>query len=424
MLTSSESELWHRSLCDVAHKLEIVDPGENVVIGGLPMAEEELSEAASKTSAVLRLLSDIYIHDFDRDTKKMALALGFSEQSAQILTMFTEDITHEVFARSDLIYSDKQWQLVELNIGTTVGGIFYASLPRLSGQSQAYDTLKFWAKYSAEYFNFDGNIVFIEDDAHLEHMKLSLHVMVDELKQFVPCKDISVIGHKDVHWDGKSLYTAEGAKIDVVYRFFDERDVRDRYDEYQPVMQAIASGAVRCPMSPKYNVLSNKGILALLWEKALAGSLSSEDTTLVRSFIPYTFWLTSESYDAVLAQKESLVIKPIDGNCGFDVYVGPDMSEQEWKDVVTEVMNKLHPKSYVAQRYVAPPLMNVTLAHPDGGLSNELQKIIWGIFVFGNKNLGGFIRAKNNAGSNVINHANGANIGPLPCCQWMTHPTD
>lgn len=418
MLTKNETGLWDRSLCQVSHQLTIVDTGEKVVIGGPPLAEEELIQAAASTSRILKLLADIYVNDFGSDVEKMALRLGFSIEAAKILALFPEEITANVFARSDLIQTDNRWKLIELNTATTVGGIFYASLPRLSGYHQSYDTLNLWAKHSAEYFDFSGNVVFIEDESVLAHMKLSLHVMADELKKYIPCKNIDIIGHREVSFDGQFLYGPDG-KIDTLYRLFNERDIKERFDEYQPVLQAIQSGAVRCPMSPKFNILSNKGILALLWEKVRAGELSVEDSEFITDFVPHTYWLTEQTRQEVLMQKDRLVIKPIDGNCGFNVYIGADQSHHDWQHIVDSILQAYHSRAYVAQNFAAPSLMNVTLAHEDGSLSQELQKIIWGVFIFGEKNLGGFIRAKNTSGSNIINHANGASVGPIPFCQWM-----
>ncbi|KYZ74129.1 hypothetical protein [Klebsiella quasipneumoniae] len=418
MLTQNEKGLWDKSLCQVAHQLTIVDSGEKIVIGALPLSEEELIQAAESTSRILKLLVDIYVNDFGEDAEKMALKLGFSVEAAKILSLFPEEISANVFARSDLILKDNRWQLIELNTATTVGGIFYASLPRLSGYQQSYDTLNLWAKYSTEYFDYSGNVAFIEDDSVLAHMKLSLHVMADELKKYIPCKDIEIIGHREVSFDGQFLY-GPGGRIDTIYRLFNERDIKERFDEYQPILLAIQSGAVRCPMSPKFNILSNKGILALLWEKVRYGELSANDCEFITGFVPYTYWLTEHTRQEVLMHKDRLVIKPIDGNCGLNVYIGADESHHDWQNIVDSILQTYHSRAYVAQDFAVPSVMNVTLAHEDGSLSEELQKIIWGVFIFGEENLGGFIRAKNISGSNIINHANGASVGPIPFCQWM-----
>lgn len=423
MFSTLKQGTWDRSLCAISHELQIVDPGEKVVIGGQLLSEEALCRAAHSVSKILFLITDIYRNEFNSDIIKMATHLGFSPESAEIMSIFPEDIKKNVFARGDLIFSDNQWKLIELNTGTTVGGIFYASMPRLSGYRQTYDTLHDWAKYSAQHFDFRGEIVFIEDTNALEHMKLSLHVMTRELEKFVPCKKIHILGHRDVTYDGKTLKGPHG-KIDTIYRLFNERDIKNNYEEYSPILSAIKDNSVSCPMSPKFNILSNKGILALLWEKLLASQLSEEHETLVKEFVPYTFWVTETSQEEVLLRQNHLVIKPIDGNGGLNVFIGAEYSSAEWQEKINEIIRVLSPRAYVAQNYEKPPIMMTNLAHPDGKVTNELQKVIWGVFVFGEENLGGFIRAKSYTGSNIINHANGASVGPIPYCEWMVDLAD
>lgn len=409
-------ESWGGGIAKRAHELTIVDSHEDVVIGGIAPDEAEFVAAGNKVSELLALIVEIHSCHFNGNVSVMADEVGFSTRAANILSSFPEKIRNEVFARGDIVRHGDKWKLVELNIGTTVGGIFYASMPRLNGLQQSYDVLSKWAELSVKNYGLDGNIVFVEDSKYVEYMRLSLHVMSRELENILKRK-IEIIGHKDLSWDGKQLFGSTGP-VDCIYRLFNEKNVLDAEDEYYPIIAAVRSGAVKCPMGPNYNVLSNKGILALLWERACSGLLSPSQEELVREFIPKTQWMNASNSTWVIESRESLVIKPIDGSAGYEVYIGEEMDQLAWRKRVMEIIHGSEGKAYVAQEYVKPELMNVLLADRFGNIREEYQRVIWGLFTFGSEFLGGFIRSKPDLGTMVINHANGASVGPIPPSAW------
>lgn len=399
-------------LTETAHRLTIVDAGEPIVTDCEAPSENEFQIAACSISQLMRLFFKLKERYFNDDLLKMATTFGFSTTAAQLLMKFEEELTPEVFARGDLLKTSGSWRLLELNIGSTVGGLFYASLPRLAGFSQTHDVLKGWAQITVEKHRVNGPLALIEDSAHVEHMRLSLPVMANEFSYFSK-NPVYIVGHQELVWDGKTLKGPDGS-IEYVSNLFNELDVVKAPQEYEPLLTAIRTQKVKMVAGPIYRLFANKGTLAVLHELAQEGKLEKHERKLVEEFIPETFFLNAEKAEQVLKNRKEWVLKPIDGFAGGGIYCGQEYSGTEWAEKIAEILNADNKKSYVVQKFIDPPLVKTELTYPDGKILDRCSRMLWGVFVHGDNYLGAFARAKPDQGSYVINHANGASVGPVP----------
>ncbi|WP_122385352.1 hypothetical protein, partial [Pseudomonas savastanoi] len=290
----------------------------------------------------------------------------------------------------------------------------YASLPRLAGYSQANDVLESWAASFTKYYLLDStkHIVIVEDPKIFTALAPQFELLAKELRQQSGC-NCSIASADQLSWDGTVL-RLKGKDVDYIYRFFNEQDIIEQPETYQAITSAVASGAVSIPFGIQYNLINNKGVLALLWKLANDGTLGDDNAKLVKEWIPETYWLSPADIE-IFEDRRQWVIKPVNGACGRDVICGAELTEKEWADKI-ELFLSQPERSYVRQKFILPEIQNVTLGWgaDESAKTQEKMHVIWGLYVYGNDYLGGMVRGNSVDVGYVINHATGACIGPMP----------
>lgn len=122
--------IWSGEIAWKARQLSIVSNSEAVIVGSPLLSEDQQLEVGALVSRLLRLLVDL-----PGRLEKSYLAyavdkLKMREEAARIVLCQDLLLSEDVFARADIVRQDGIWKLLEMNVGSTVGGMFYASLPR------------------------------------------------------------------------------------------------------------------------------------------------------------------------------------------------------------------------------------------------------------------------------------------------------
>lgn len=158
--------------------------------------------------------------------------------------------------------------------------------------------------------------------------------------------------------------------------------------------------------SPMY---ADKRNLSILRELAKNNILSSEDCRVVLKCVPWTQPMTNmqveynqSTYllpDLLKERKDKFVLKPAQGFSGNEVFIGKNTSQMEWNQ---KVLSALLSKKFVAQEYcesmevLAPNAYNEWTPH----------NVVWGLFCFGEKYGGMWLRRRESAGGNGVINAN------------------
>lgn len=401
---------WSADVLRVARRMGILEPHESVLVGTPQVDEAEQQRLGRGISSLLALIVGLPAR-FGGDLRRYGRQLGFSDPALDVLLRFGQDLSPDVFARADLVRCDGRWQVLELNVGSSVGGMFYTSLPRLAGHPHPHDALRGWAERIHTRFLADRtHVAIVEDPEIFAGLRPQFAALAEELAAVsgVRC---SIVPADHLHWNGTELSTA-GARVDCVYRFFNEHDVLRSPSLYRGPLAALTAGAITMPMGPHYNLINNKGVLAMLWDLYEQGRLSVSEAEVVRKWLAPTLWLSGDNMARIAGEREQWVLKPIDGACGRDVWCGQEMSDDAWGQRLSEVL-ALGPRRFVAQRFASPEQAEVAIAGPQGEAMGQGYKIVWGVYVFGEDYLGLLVRAKPPEGTAVINHATGAVVGPL-----------
>lgn len=404
-------KIWSNDIYNIARSLMIVADNESVIVGAPPLSLQEQLHASKLVSQLLTLLvalpDRMQLSNFSYATQMLKIPAAL----ANIILCQEQHLTSKVFARADLVRERGQWKLLEMNVGSSVGGMFYSSLPRLSNLAQSYDTLKLWGELiTHNYCQNIQHIAIVEDKTLLGELRPQLEVLANELQQQSNL-NCSVVSADELWLEENQLFCPNG-KIDCIYRFFNERDVINDPESYSAVMTAIKHEWVSLPMGFSMNLLSNKGTLALLYQLLETSLLTSDEKCLVKSIVPETLFVSPDTLQQLIAEPDKWILKPTDSACGNGIMYGGEMQSKIWRTQLEQICRS--PETpYIAQRFCEPEYYPVSFSN--GGSSNftENASVVWGIYIYGESYLGTLVRAKSSQHTVVINHAAGASVGPL-----------
>jgi hypothetical protein len=340
--------------------------------------------------------------------------------------------------RADLHHDGDAFRLLELNIGSTVGGLDNAVLnaavltePALAGFVAAHgltypDTMaRLAAMLLEQYATPDGHRpVFAAVDwpqsfATLEpQLRDSAAVLGALGVEILPCH----LGQLDLSGGRVRL---DGRVIDVVYRVFMIEDLLDPAAPalVDPLLRAVERGEVAMFAPMDAELYGSKAALAMLSDEANRDLLTPAERESLDRLLPWTRMVRpgpvhagGEEADLLryaAAHRAELVLKPTMLHGGLGVVLGWLTGPDDWDAAVRAALDG----PYVLQRRIraAPE------PFPAAGGPEE-QVVNWGVFTVGRGYGGAIVRGSTDLGGGVLNSAGGATLG---CCfaEPMTEPT-
>lgn len=187
--------------------------------------------------------------------------------------------------------------------------------------------------------------------------------------------------------DGK-LYFGD-YRIDLVYRRIVTFELNDKAEEIPEFIKAYRNRAFCCIGSIRSQVIHNKIFFKILHDEDTLDLLSQEEREFVKAHIPYTgiFAGDEETYNMVLNNKDNYIMKPMDLNASQGVYVGRDLSQDEWE----ARLKKDFGRDYLFQEFVNN-FSREYLIYKDGKFTVEDFNSVIGIFVYREKFAGIYTR--------------------------------
>jgi hypothetical protein len=168
--------------------------------------------------------------------------------------------------------------------------------------------------------------------------------------------------------------------------------------------RAVRAGTVRCFTPATTWLLSNKLILAWLWQDL--PELSEADRALVQAHIPATFLLTADQVPDSLTRQPELVLKPMDGSSGRDVLLGRDAGAEQWRQAIERAAAD---GGFLLQEFIAcDPLPMDFVNMSDGAVVSAAVPCCFGPYLFGGRQCGGELRMGYPGGGSVMNVGFGA----------------
>ena len=157
---------------------------------------------------------------------------------------------------------------------------------------------------------------------------------------------------RDLQFDGDALTDGNGTKIDAVYRRAVTSDIMADYDNVQSFIEAFRQKKVCLLGGFATTVVHDKAFLTAVRDPGFQEVLTEEERRLIQDHLPVTAMLNDEAlsrYEPDLT-KDRWVLKPLASYGSEGVFIGKDLSEEEWRKALCKCVKG----RYLLQAYVEP----------------------------------------------------------------------
>src|SRR5215831_10170380 len=154
---------------------------------------------------------------------------------------------------------------------------------------------------------------------------------------------------RDLQFDGRTL-TANGKRIDLVYRRVLINDIVSRPAESQALVDAVAANAVCVANHFRCKIPHVKAFFAVLTDERNDALFSFDERELIRRHVPWTrvvsdvrtshYGSAVELLDFIRRQRTNLVLKPSDEYGGSGVTLGWETGASEWDAVIERAIGQ------------------------------------------------------------------------------------
>ncbi|MCV9927828.1 hypothetical protein OIU83_09205 [Flavobacterium sp. LS1R49] len=387
---------------------------------------DELKELSFKMPKLLQKIPSLY---FNNDIKKIAEFYFDGNEILAEFGMMCHDKNVQIGCRLDLTYTEEGFKILEVNMGSSLGGWQIHSLesvirrnhPELwdedkSNNYKTRNTLEIYMEYLIEQ---------IIKQVGKENDTLNLFIDMRDVEDTERNKNLCFFDNyyrQALRKKGLtgSAYAADIKTLELINGdlYFEDKIIHGviilALDvEITPaIFRAFIMDKIYFPDHVGLRMQGDKRNLAILRELAQAGKFALKDNELLLRNIPWTSPVEDKRTifkgkeynlsELLKANKDRFVIKAARGYQGKDVFIGKFQSDIEWEEILETALEN---GFFIAQEFsdsigfMAPNEQNEWTPH----------KLIWGAFGFGDFYGGVWVRmseVKTDVG--VINSATGA----------------
>lgn len=368
---------------------------------------------------------------FNGDLAKLARYVGLTEDQVQAVTRGRGPAPSRM-GRADMYLDAQGFHLLELNMGSTVGGVdnpvlneamlehpFIADFVAENDLTYAQtmeDVVRTILTEAKVPTGVRPTMAIADFPDSYPDLERQLHRSAEMLAPLgidaLPCP-VDALEYRD-----ERIWLGDRA-IDIVFRLFLVEDVLKpgAVEMLEPVLQASERGHVAIFTPLDAELYGSKGSLALLSDETYRDRYPAEELAALDRILPWTRMVRSglvtvndrqvDLQQYALENREQLVLKPVALHGGDGVLLGWQTSEAEWADRLKEAMDN----SWVLQQRIHP----ITEHFPTDDGSEEWL-LTWGAFLVSG-GLGGFlIRGSRKLDGDVVNMATGATA---TCCFYQ-----
>ncbi|MDR7871117.1 MAG: glutathionylspermidine synthase family protein [Tissierellaceae bacterium] len=197
-----------------------------------------------------------------------------------------------------------------------------------------------------------------------------------------------IVDPRELEYRGNKLYF-EDYNIDLVYRRIVTFELIEKADEIPDFIEAYKDQAFCCIGSIKSQVIHNKIFFKILHDEDTLEILSQEEREFVKKHIPYTgiFGGNEDVFQMVLNNKDKYIMKPMDLNASQGVYVGKDLSQEEWDTRLKKDFNN----EYLYQEFVDSFTREYLVYNDDKFTVEDFGSVV-GLFLYNEKFSGIYTR--------------------------------
>lgn len=336
----------------------------------------------------------------------------------------------DFIVRYDGLYSNGEFKIVELNVGSTCGGWYTDFLEEVYSDCLAHarfapEELRFRLVLKERFLHIirrisalkkpslSGNLLYIMDPMRNQDNLIScFQRLYDQVRppEFTEGRLFWTNDTAAVEYRNGGEIFFQGHSIDGV---FVKKPIPELPDDLLGRLSiAQARKKILFPDTPGHVVFGSKILLALLHEWRASGKASAADGELIRRYFPWTVRLLHQDvvWNAqtvplrrlLKEHKDHFVLKLSNSAQGSSVFIGRYHTEQQWHDLVEEKMREKH---WLVQEYCTPDKLVMCDQHSALSIGDH----VWGIAANGSHYGGSFVRGINgSAVDGVVNSARGA----------------
>lgn len=383
-----------------------------------------------------KLLIKLVAHELENNTENFKKC--FACDVDLIAQALQQNVADYLLCRGDLVHSNGAFKVLELNVGSNLGG---SEIKFFEQKFREIPVVASFLNHGRRVTCRDPMTVMLQAISRAA-LDRNLVAATDAVNlAFLITKEAASMGTA-VFMQGFLSHVAQsiGANFNFVFiTELDELSFQDNkvYYRTQPVhcfvspgrnwgeeelgfdqrlLQAFHSGSLMLPENPLSQLLGDKRLLGLLWEKRSASCFNDEERSLIDTYIirsasgkEKTLHWYEESLpiqEFLSTHKNNLVIKPGKGAQGNSVYVGRFCSDAKW---LSAAATAIETGLFVIQEYCeSQPVIAVNKAQM--GEYNS----VWGVFSLGANYGGSWLRMAeehNAKGDGIINVSKGAMEG-------------
>ncbi|MBW8687169.1 hypothetical protein [Chitinophaga rhizophila] len=390
---------------------------------------EELNHLTTRLPQLLRLVPSLY---FNNDIKRLADYYFKGDEMLGQIGLLCHNKNIEVGCRLDLTLTNDGFRVLEINMGTSIGGWQVQSFESVirslhaplvkdttAAAFTAPNTQRIYIRFlvsnimkqlpalqgTMNVFIAIGNDLSAEDN---ENIRAFFDELLQKELADARLKGRTLLGEiasLKIKLNG-DLYLGD-VPIHSVLIFNPLTEVVT-----PDVFRSFLLGKIYLPDHLGTPMLGDKRNLSLLRAIAEKDLLDPADKALVLKHIPWTVPVEEgqvtfhgQTYDLrelIQREKDQLVIKAANGFQGKNVFVGKFLTTEEWNQALVLALDN---GGFILQElsesldFLAPAAANQWVPH----------KLIWGAFGYGNNYGGVWVRmSSRQTGQGVINSATGA----------------
>lgn len=348
--------------------------GQPLVVSG-----EEIAVFARDVQVVFDAIVDLPRRLFDGDWSRFARAVDVGEEAARFMAD-SVGLPLPRYGRADMHHDGSGFRLLELNIGSEIGGLeragllpaaFHRQIPAGHPQRTSLTSIPTHRRVAA------ALATAARATAGTGHPVVGLVDAPDSRRQFEAYWQAlaevmtdeglpTVVGDLDTVDVTRDTVTVQGRRVDLVLRYASVEEILRHRGGASTVRRLIGSarhGHVTLWTPPHSNAFGSKVCLALLSDGRNAAFLTGTERAAVRRLVPWTRALNprlegrspqehARLVRHTLDHRQDLVLKPSTGHGGVGVVMGSEASPQEWAHLVTRAA--AGDQAAVVQRVVPP----------------------------------------------------------------------
>jgi hypothetical protein len=368
--------------------------------------------------------------EFGNDHERLGAYFNMHELLARLYVDTPLDVS-QLMQRTDAMLTQDGLKIMEINVGSNIGGW---QIQWMDGQYRKHASLQpFFEQVDCQSRDIPlGYMTYIVENASTvcDHAAEEIHAFTlvhPEFFEFpggqgtigdvfqAALKSCGRAGamHFGISYDELTFSAAgaylNGQRITAVVSTFQGQGAPE---PPQMLYRSYLTGRVAWPDNPFIGTIGDKRSLALLHKYKHDPEFNDQERALIDYFIPWGTEACPKQVEfkgrqidletLLLQEREQFVVKIAIGAQGDDVNVGKYKSDAEWSTIVRRAMSE---PGWLVQEFCS--------SLPFYGQSDEagygLHDVIWGVFGFGRKYGGCWLRLmKRGGGDGIINSAKGA----------------